>query len=49
MNNSGLVVGFELSWPQLPQAGPQHAFAWTESSGMVDLGTLGGETAPRQT
>ena len=37
VNDSGEVVG----WSDTP-AGDQHAFSWTASGGMVDLGTLPG-------
>ena len=38
VNNSGTVVGRELT-----ASGYKHAFSWTPSGGMVDLGTLGGD------
>jgi probable HAF family extracellular repeat protein len=41
VNNSGLVVGSSAMAP-IPLHAAVHAFAWTESTGMVDLGTLGG-------
>jgi len=38
ITGSGDVVGYS----QLAQDGPYHAFIWSESRGIVDLGTLGG-------
>ncbi len=38
VNNSGTVVGRELT-----ASGYKHAFSWTPSGGMVNLGTLGGD------
>ncbi len=40
INSSGQVVGF-LSFPD----GSQHAFLWSSTSGVQDLGTLGGSDA----
>lgn len=37
ISDSGLVAGFGNS-----VAGPEHAFAWTHKTGVIDLGTLGG-------
>lgn len=42
INNSGVVVG----WSQT-SGGETHAFRWTGSAGMVDLGTLPGDRASR--
>jgi probable HAF family extracellular repeat protein len=42
VNNGGLVVGTGLLIPRLTYFEPRHAFTWTESTAMVDLGTLGG-------
>ncbi len=38
VNNLGTIVGQELT-----SSGYRHAFSWTQSGGMVDLGTLGGK------
>lgn len=38
VNDSGTVVGRMLT-----SGGYKHAFSWTQSGGMVDLGTLGGD------
>jgi probable HAF family extracellular repeat protein len=37
VNNAGEIVGYSVT-----ATGAQHAFAWTPTSGMIDLGTLGG-------
>ena len=42
VNNHGLVVGYSDMDSTILHA-PLHTFAWTESTGMVDLGTLGGD------
>jgi probable HAF family extracellular repeat protein/predicted outer membrane repeat protein len=39
VGSSGEVVG----WASIPGDSEIHAFTWTESSGIVDLGTLGGK------
>jgi len=38
INDAGTIVGQELT-----AAGQRHAFSYTQSGGMVDLGTLGGD------
>ncbi|MFZ0480427.1 MAG: Ig-like domain repeat protein [Terriglobales bacterium] len=38
VNDSGTIVGRTIT-----SNGDKHAFSWTESGGMVDLGTLGGD------
>ncbi|MGB7219190.1 MAG: PxKF domain-containing protein [Vicinamibacterales bacterium] len=48
VNNGALVVGF--SWRRtsndLSASSVTHGFAWTASTGMVDIGTFGGDTYP---
>ena len=39
LNDSGQVVG----WGNTAATGTQHAFSWTRSGGIVDLGSLGGD------
>lgn len=39
INNNGWIVGYSNTPPD-----ETHAFSWTDSRGMVDLGTLSGET-----
>ena len=39
VNNAGRVVGW--AWYGLPTR-DQHAFVWSDATGMIDLGTLGG-------
>ena len=40
VNPSGTVVGYATS----PSLGDEHAFLWTDATGMTDLGTLGATT-----
>src|SRR5207253_1359102 len=42
LNRSGEVVGSSTT-----STGDQHAFAWTQAGGMIDLGTLPGATYNR--
>ena len=42
INDSGLVVGQSAVVAASSSPGSFHAFAWTQSGGMVDLGSLGG-------
>ena len=41
VNDNGQVVGYSP-----PASGARHAFSWTRSGGMIDLGTLGGDQKP---
>jgi probable HAF family extracellular repeat protein len=44
INNNGAVVGFSCLSSSQGCFGPNHAFLWTSSGGIQDLGTLPGDT-----
>jgi probable HAF family extracellular repeat protein len=45
INDLGQVTGNSFGPAPAPGAAPTHAFRWTPSGGMQDLGTLGGENS----